>query len=365
MATIEEILKASNMQGTIETVKSGVPNPFDPAFLTTTRPVDGDYAEYRKVEGNRQLAQRVAYGAPSKNVTLKGVSEIPVKLIHVFENIRHKPAVMNNLLSDNEQRQLLGEQEIGRQTKDFKVRFMNLRISAVASALALGAVYFNADGQLLSSSTGAVVTIDYGVPAGNKNQLNWDTNGNIISASWGTAATNIVAQMSDLTSAAIKLTGYPIDTAYYGENVAGYLSANTAVLAFAARVPAMATSLAQGVIPDGLMGIPKWRPAMNHMWEDEDGDLTTVWGANGVTFVPAVDTSWYDLLEGSIPVPGNLGAITDDGLSALANLSMARGMFNYAHVTSDPVGIKHLAGDTMLPVIKVPKSVWIATVAGF
>jgi len=366
MATIEEILKAPNMQRTIEEVKSGVPNPFDPALFTTTSPVDGDYAEYRKVDGSRELAQRVAYGGPSKNVTHRDISEVPVKLIHTFENIRHKPAVMNNLLSDNNQRQLLGEQEIGRQTQEFKARYMNLRISAVASGLALGAIYFNEDGQLLSSSSGAKVTIDYGIPAGNKDQLDWDGNGDIIDGDWDTAATTIVQQMKTLKSAAVKLSGFPIETAYYGANILGYLLANTEVLNFAARVPTMAASLQTGIIPDGFLGIPKWRAACDHVWVDDDGStLTTVWDDDGITFVPPVDRSWWDMFEGSIPVPNNLGAITDDGLAALANVSTARGMFNYAHVTSDPVGIKHLAGDTFLPIVKATKAIWIAIVSGF
>ncbi len=367
MATLEEILKAPNMQRTIEETKSGVPNPFDAAFFTTTSPVDGDYAEYRKVDGSRELAQRVAYGSPSKNVTHRNISEVPVKLIHTFENIRHKPAVMNNLLSDDNQRQLLGEQEIGRQTMEFKVRFMNLRISAVASGLALGAIYFNEDGQLLSSSSGAKVTIDYGIPAGNKNQLDWDGSGAIIDADWNTAATSIVSHIKDLKSAAVKLSGFPIETAYYGENIVGFLVKNTDVINFAGRgSPTAASLMATGVIPDGFLGIPKWRPACDHVWVDDDGStLTTVWNANGITFVPPVDRSWWDMFEGSIPTPTNIGAITDDGLSALANIGTARGMFNYAHVTSDPVGIKQLAGDTFLPIVKATKAIWIAIVSGF
>jgi hypothetical protein len=37
-------------------------------------------------------------------------------------------------------------------------------------------------------------------------------------------------------------------------------------------------------------------------------------------------------------------------------------MFSYAQVTSDPVTVKHVAGDTFLPVLKVPKAIFIATV---
>jgi len=38
------------------------------------------------------------------------------------------------------------------------------------------------------------------------------------------------------------------------------------------------------------------------------------------------------------------------------------GMFSYATVTADPPTVKQYAGDTFLPVICVPKSIFIATV---
>jgi hypothetical protein len=46
----------------------------------------------------------------------------------------------------------------------------------------------------------------------------------------------------------------------------------------------------------------------------------------------------------------------------LANTQVVSGMFAYAVVTADPLTIKMVAGDTFLPVIKVPTAVFQATV---
>jgi hypothetical protein len=367
MATLHDVFATVNMLSVIEAVKNGVPNPFDPAFLTTTAPVEGDYGLYTKVEGTRKLAQTVQFGSKSIRARQQGVSDVPVKLIHTFMNQNFKQAVMLNLLSPDGSRQRMGEQEVGRQTGLLKTQFSNLRITALASGLALGHIYFDADGNLLSSSTGATVDVDYGIPAGNKNQLNVFGEGNIIAADWDTAGTSIVTQVAELKSAAIKLTGYPLDTAYYGSNIAGYLLDNDDLVNWAARVPGLNQTLATGVIPDGLLGINKWRPAQDHVFADADGDLQTIWDDDGITFIPAVSADWYEMLEGTFPIPTGIGAITAEAMQQLTSSIMeARGMFTYASIAGvDPVAITQYAGDTMLPVIKVPKAVFQAIVSGF
>ena len=55
-------------------------------------------------------------------------------------------------------------------------------------------------------------------------------------------------------------------------------------------------------------------------------------------------------------------AITPDAIASAGNVSIASGMFSYGQVLSDPVTVKHIAGDTFLPVLKVPKAVFVATV---
>jgi len=367
MKTLQQILGVENMLATIQAVKSGIPIIFDPGFLTQTVGTEGDTGTYIKVEGGRKTAQQAMYGAPSKRVNLTGVKDVAVKLIHQHENQLHKPTTLLNLSSEtSEARQRLGIETISRQTKDFKARGTNLRISAVSSMLALGAVHFDGDGNLLSSSTGAKISIDYGIPAGNKNQLNWDGNGAIIAADWDTATTKIITHVEDLLAAAIKLTGYPITTAYYGKNVPGFLTKNNDTLNYASQVPAMASAIATGTIPDGLLGIQKWRPANQQFFVDQNGDIKEMFDDDSITFTPELDMTWYEMIEGTYPVPTNLGAVTADAVAQInANVMEARGMFGYAKLVDDPVTVEQHAGDTFLPVLKVPKAVFIAKVSGF
>jgi len=361
--TLEQILGAKNLIGTIQGIKAGVPDDLVPqAMLTPTRAEEGNRATYTKVEGTRQTARIAMYGSPSQRTNLKGVSEVPITLLHTIEHIVHKPTTLMNLRNlDNESKQKLGMAEIARATKDFKQRFINLRVSAVYSMLTKGAIYFDSNGNLLPSSSGATVTVDFGVPAGNKNQLDVFGSGAIISASWATANTNIIKQVSDIKKAARKLTGYPLRYAFYGANILDYFLTNTKLKEIINRAPAYQQAFSQGEIADGLLGL-NWRPLYEAFFADKDGTLQDWCGDDQVIFTPEPSPDWYEFIEGTYPVPTDLGKVSNSSEAALGNVVEVAGMFTYARLLDDPVTIKQIAGDTFLPVLKVPKAIFIADV---
>lgn len=360
--TIREILSGANLIGVIQKTKSGIPEGLlPPAFLATRKTTLGNAGHYIRVDGNRQTARLVTYGSPSVRREQKGVSRIPVNLLHTFEHQMHEPIVLQHLLSVNGGEQQLGRDEIARQVGAFRKLFDNLRLAAIYSLLFQGAIHFDGDGNLLPNSTGAFITVDFGIPAGNKNQLNVGAWGAIISASWATAATDIIAQLVALKQAAIKLTGYPVVNAFYGANVMGYLTANDTIKALISGSAGMSEQAAAGNVPRGLCGF-NWYPCFEAIYLDQDGAAQVMCGADTVVFTPAVDASWYEMLEGTFAVPTNLGNVGADAVASLGNLRVVQGMFSYAKITDDPANIKHMAGDTFLPVMKVPKAVFIGDV---
>jgi len=359
---IQDILAPANMVGVIQGVKPGIPNPWDPAFMTNVAPTIGDDGTYVKVDAARDTARLVAYGGASLRKMPKGCSRVGVKLIHTFEHIFHNPNLIDRLTSAQGGMQEIASQEVDRQTAEFKAGFDNLRIAAVGMALAKGVIYFDGAGNLLESSSGAMVSVDFGIPAGNKNQLNVLGAGDIITASWATAGTDIVGQLSALKIAALKKTGYPLTTIYYGEAIPGYLAANTSIKALLQGNVAFAQSFLGNEIPDGLCGF-KWRKAGQGFYVDQNGDVREIVASDAAIFTPDVDRSWYEMLEGTYRVPTNFGSAVADPVAAMANTTMVRGPFSYCILESDPPAIKHLAGDTFLPVIKVPGAIFIADVA--
>ena len=360
---IEALLHIENFLRTIEKVKAGIPDDILPArmFKPTDKTI-GNSGFYYKVLGTRQVAQQVAYGAPSKSMVGKGVFKQPITLLHAFENFSHDPNLLALLKSTTGGTQKRGVEIVGKKIAEFTQRFINLRRAAWYSALAQGKIYFDVDGNLLPTSTGAVVTIDFAVPAGNQNQLDWDGNGAIIGASWATAGTDIIGDLRELKLASIALTGYKLKYAFYGSNLPGYFANNTTLQQYLARNATGNAALLKGEVPDGLMGLT-WVDAQHAFFEDKGNVNRFFWGGDQIVFTPdPADIGWWGFIEGSYNVPSDIGKLYGDAMSALNSLREIFGVFGYAVVGHDPVGITQYGGDTFLPVIAVPNAVFIADV---
>lgn len=368
--TLQQIIGRESMLGLVEGVKTGVKKPFPDAFYASNQKTVGDSGSYLQVNGTRQLARLVQYGSSSKARNHDGLVERPVKLMHTFEHVDHTPMMLQKLIPPDgatldglpTAMQRMGMDEIKRQTTLFKQRFENLRNTAIAMALARGVIYIDANGNIQNTSSGAAYSIDFQIPSGNKGQLNYNGGGAIIGASWATDGTDIIGDMEQLHVAAEELTGYPLGHAFYGRNIFEYLASNTRLAAFIGANPSTAASFMARAIPDGFLGL-KWHPAFHALYQDDGGTYNAVVPDDTIVFTPEPDPSWYDVIEGTFIVPRSTGNVSGDAIQALSDLEMVTGMFNYAHVGNvDPPGVRHYAGDTFLPVVKVPSAIFIADV---
>ena len=364
MATLESILGARNLCGMIQAVKSGVPRRLPDSFFKATRRVNGNTAEYFKFTGTRKMARVTAYGSPAKGRELKDVSLQPVVLMHTFESIKMPGGVLVNLLDpQGGQKQELGMEEVSRQVAEFAALFDNLRVNSVQMALASGSLNFDTDGNLLPGAAGAQFSVNFTIPAGNQGQLDVMGTGNpIISAPWSNSGTPIIKQIGLLQQQAVQLTGYEIAHAFYGTNIPSYLANNTEGQAFLSRNPmANQQYLDTGQIPQGVAGL-QWHALGSAFFEDPTGTVQSLLGPDSIVFTPEPSPEWYELVEGSMVVPTDLGKLGGSGAAVLPDLREAFGRFAYAKVTDNPVAIEMFAGDTFLPLIKVPAAVFQATV---
>lgn len=361
---LQSVLGGRQLSRAINLVKSGVPSDHLPAaLLTPTEGIEGVNHTMRQYTGTRKTLRRAEYGAASRRHTPKGVKEQPVVLNHFSENISIKAATLINLESDNGDRQRLGEQEVARQVAEARTVIDNTRVSSVAFSLALGKIHYNSDGELLSSSSGAQYTVDYGIPAGNLNQVAMNGGSTIFAQSWTGANAKIHQHMIELHKRYPQYTGYKIGAALYGSNILNYLVRNDDVRAYTKNSPQFQSSFYSGmVIPDGFLGVEKWYPAYQSHYEKEDGTIAEIFDPDSITFIPTPSTEWYGMVEGTTPVPGSFGTSKPDLSSVLADVSTQRGRWSYAYGTVDPVGATMVFGDTSLPEILVPNAVVIAKV---
>jgi Phage major capsid protein E len=363
--TLQDILGGPNLCGVIQGTATGIPNVFPQEFYQVDKTVDRDTGEYTRVSGTRTVARIAAYGSPSQQRQLRGVEAVPVKLIHSVESILLPTTDYLNLLQyDDTAKQQRGIQEVTRQVREFRRNFDNLRVAALTQMLFQGAIYWDGAGNLLPSSTGAKTVANFGVPSGNLGQLDpLSTGTSVLDTSWDNPAADVDTQLLSLRQIATRLSGYPLKYAFYGKNVPGYLTSNTKLANYFIRNPGENSQyLSSAEIPSPLLGMT-WLPAYDAFFEDATGTLQNLVGDDQVVFTPEPSTDWIGWLEGTYPVPTNLGTVSSDAAESLkSSVTTASGMFAYGIVNSDPVTVKMVAGDTFLPVLKVPKAIFIATV---
>jgi hypothetical protein len=364
MATVNlmDVLAAPQLCGTIQGTKTGIPDVFPAGFYEVDKTVEKDSGTYTRVYGTRTVARTAAYGSPSQRRELKGIEEVPVKLMHSIENITFPMSDFRGLMQPGSLNiDQKGVKEIGRQVREARKNSDNLRVAALTSLMFQGAIYTDQGGNLLPNSTGARTTANFAVPTGNQAQLNVFGTGNVIDVSWANAAADIDAQIMTLRQYALRLTGYPLKYAYYGKNVPGLLTGNTKLANYFWRNgEANPAYLGTGDIPSPLLGLT-WKPAYEAFFEDANGVNQPLAGDNQVTFCPEPSTDWIAWLEGKYDVPTKL-TVSADAVAALSDVETVAGMFAYATLITDPLSVKMVYGDTFLPTLKVPKAIFQATV---
>lgn len=355
--TIQQILGYVSLTGVIQGIKTGIPDNLPPAFFNTKKTVIGNAGRYTRVTGTRQTARLAQYGAPAVQRAIKDVSDVDVKLMHTFENITMDPLLLQALRNyDNYDLQRMGVEEVDRQMAEFRMYFDNLRLSCVYSMLANGAIWFDNQGNLLPTSSGALAPISFQMNANNQGHCN-----GIVTSSWLLNNTDIPGQIRNLRIRAAELTGYQLKYAFYGVNIPSYMTQNNYVLDYLSRNPVKAEKwLDQAEIPDGLFGLT-WVPVYTSFFQDQNGVNQSLFGTDQVIFTPEIDRAVYELMEGTYQVPSSFNASANMA-TALASMKTVEGMFSYAVPVHNPPTAQMFTGDTFLPTWKIPDAMFQVTV---
>lgn len=125
-----------------------------------------------------------------------------------------------------------GERYIARQQEYMANRAANFRLALLGGMLR-GATYIHADGDrtyLDYTSSGAIGTIDYQIPAGNKSQLDMLGGGNLVTGSFASSGTDIPGILLNIDAAFQKLWGGRLDFAMCSSATWNYIIQNDYVV---------------------------------------------------------------------------------------------------------------------------------------
>lgn len=362
--TIQDVLGQPYLTQVIQEIKTGLPDDLPSEFATTTEQIFGDRARSVRISGSRQLARRNEYGSAPRRLDLAGLSQSDLKFLHASEEVQiNLLDYMNARAFASYSGVPIQKEVIDHQLRQLAVRFDNTRIATRYSALRNGKIWFDSNGYMQNTSSGAALEVDFGVPSANQNQIS-----GIIDASWATASTKIVTHVNAIKDLAKRTSGYSLEGGYvlYGKNIPNYIATNTEFSNFWFRNPGYNQRFMDtGEIPDGVLGM-KWRRMSGAFFNDANDSAVLVWGDDTVVFVPPVTADWWTMVEGSHPIPNSFQPVTGGTIesidSLIGNLEFPYGKSAYGAI--DPRSLQPLIRgfDTWMPWLKIGKVIFIADV---
>src|SRR5579883_1789714 len=173
-AALESILGVAPLTEALRVTTSGIPDPF-PAELSKVKPQNrflGDRARWRRLYGARTTAKLAAYGSGGRRVPLQQIAQQDVRMLYIALEFFIDANMLAKLTSFESYTQDEGLDFVRLQLEELGKRIHNTEIVAKATMLRYGAIYWDADGNILPSSSGATYTTSSQVGANNQNQLN-------------------------------------------------------------------------------------------------------------------------------------------------------------------------------------------------
>lgn len=259
-----------------------------------------------------------------------------------------------------------GVRYITREQANLSQRLKNLREFAISRMLRGGFQVLQSGDDWLVVDSGGTFSIDFGIPAANKTQLDMLGGGNLITASWATAGTDIIGNLLSIDAAFQQLTGRRLRHVWINSVVFGYLLNNTGFKNAAGTANTVWESytrsshrtpegnLDAGFDPVIFKAVP-W--VLFHVYnggmEVGVSDTYTKFIPDTVAILtPELDGDSALMYEGSEPIAEH---VRDRGREV-------QGMAAWTERKTQPPSWELITVDNFLPVLSQPKTIAYATV---
>lgn len=316
---------------------------------------DGSYDVFNST---RELATASVPGTANTNIKPQKAGRVRFTIPRVAERI---PLTDEQLVNRRQIGQAvtavdaMGENYIMRQKRFMAQRVANM-IEFQTAAMMRGSYTFDQEGdELRQGFSGGQETIDFQIPANNKNQLN-----GIIGVTWGTASTDIPTDYMQVNQACNDLTGLGIEHAVMNSDVFGYHINNDKIKAQAgtSNTPFETyTRSGPGRFSVTFRAIP-WLQVhiVDYSLSIWDGsaqtDPTRLLGTDQVCMFPTPGPEWCQYLNG--------GEVVTEGPGG--SRTFRHGHYAYGYVSWDPSGWNLCHVHNGIPALYIPGAIFNADV---
>lgn len=297
-----------------------------------------------------------------------------------YEKVPVSYELLNNLRTIGKnagQRDKMGAAYLENQARYVKTRANNFRELLLAALLTQGTISFQFAGDnwlpVFSLGANAGLTISWQVPSGNllinggfAAGLNMTGAGNIVTAAWSNASTDVIGQLVAISQAFQQLVGAPLARVMTDSTVWLYVLKNTGVqnLAGSANTGYAEYEYLGGQDrgPDGnkvsmfrarIKALPWLEWVICDAGLNVNGTFTRFWNGRYATFMIEHDPMWLKMQEGSEPVKEN----------PIAPAVEQFGFHSWLREWDEPARIELHALQNVIPELRIPKALAIAAVA--
>lgn len=316
-------------------------------------PIGGRKTSYDTFDNTRKIASGRAPGVSNAQKKPQVVGNVDVIFPRAAETITLSDETTLNLrtIGGPVGGELTASQEayVTRQEVYLGQKFENI-IEFQAAAMLRGQYVFVIRGDdLFHDFSGTGITIDYQIPAGNKNGLNMINTGNLISGPWATAGTDIPADIYAIDAAMQQLSGFGLRHILLNSNEWNNILNNTVVQAQGGSANLVFERL--DVDDDNnftakLRALP-WVTfhIMNHGLDTGTAETFTKLMPDGfAAFSPEPSSDWVQYMEGS--------EIVTEGPNGIR--AERPGFYPYAWPDHNPSGWNLAAVHNGIPALYVP-----------
>lgn len=333
-------------------------NPLVAYYSQQIRDYTGDRFEFAYRAAMREPAPANLRGQPARVLQPTGLSERRIYMLHAFNEIGLSMDALQMLRRPNDQTPMeKGREEIQRQFEDFGDRHLLFRAVALAKTLVDGVIHFGGDGRILESSAGATYSVDFGVPATHKGQLD-PGSGPILALPWDNPSAKILDDLDEIrVQAEIEHGGEPRHI-WLHHSAKRWLRDNSQLQAYVDGAPDKVDRVLSGSMIEDLNGWT-WH-FYSGTYQAADGSVQSFIPPTRAILTPDIGP-WMRAANGSELLTGFEG-IRSSVDEALGEITEVFGDFAYVKLVDNPTKLVLRMGTDFVYAFANPSAVWMPTV---
>jgi hypothetical protein len=356
---MKQLLDPRVMTSAYQQAPANVPTPLTDVFFTNPEPIDDEQFIGFYDPADRKPAPANKVGAQARIIAVgKGKNRV-FNMVYSFNQTTFEMDVYKALRNpDSEELQNRGRREIARVMAKFQNRQTLFKEVWLAKVLTQGVVYLNGAGEILESSSGAVDTADFEMPANNKGNLN-----GLIADLWSVAGADIPSQLENVVDVSASAhVPKPTDIWLHRKNLKN-LRNNNAFKFWAQFNQELSRDVISGRVSEiaNLWGFT-WH-FIDDYYEAQDGTskpIIPLTGQGSVVITPPPAGNWRSAANGLTLVPRELN-VKPDVEALIDSLESVYGRFYYASIQDNPVRIMANIGDHFAFNFNEPASIYAGT----